>query len=140
MELKRFIHKVLTEHLNDQINSSKKFVSDVKGHKFQLFVGDELVAETNFNIEKPDWLFNEKYIGIFGLNTKEEHRRKGYMKYLMDQIFDYVRNKFNINYILLNVYKDNTAAVNLYQNMGFEIYRDYDEGEGSYFTLIKKLQ
>jgi len=41
---------------------------------------------------------------------------------------------------LLNVYKNNNTALNLYFNCGFEIYKNYDdEDDDPYFTLIKKL-
>ena len=63
------------------------------------------------------------------------------MKFLLKQIFDYTRNKFNINTILLNVYKSNVNALNLYKSLGFEIFKSFDddEDEDPYFTLIIKL-
>ena len=102
---------------------------------------DILVAESQFNIEQPDELFNQKYIGLFKLKTVKEFQGKGFMKYLLGQIFNYVKNELNIGYILLNVYKNNNNALNLYLNNGFEIYKNYDDVDDDepYFTLIKKL-
>jgi len=93
------------------------------------------VCESNFNIESPDEWFNEKYVSIYDLKTFEKFRRKGYAKYLLERIFEYVKNSFKLNIITLIVDKDNTNAVNLYFNNGFEIFMEYDES----YSLIKKL-
>lgn len=134
MNLKKVIHESLNELLKE-----KRFV--VNHDKFQLFLKNILVAESYYGVEQPDELFNQKYVGLFKLGTNTEYRGKGFMKYLMEQIFDYVKNELKINVILLNVYKHNTPAINLYFNMGFEIYKNYDDNvdEEPYFTLIKNL-
>ena len=117
-----------------------KFIVDNKNYIFQLFLEGILVAESHFCIEQPDELFNQKYVGLFKLETKKEFRGNGFMKHLLEQIFDYTKNEFKIDNILLNVYKNNSNALNLYLNTGFEIYKDYeDEDDDPYFTLIKKL-
>jgi len=107
----------------------------VTGDRFELFNKDELVAESRFSIEEPDDLFNSVYVGLFKLETTKEFRRKGYASLLLIEIFDYVKNELGIDNILLNVYKDNYGALNLYFNNGFKIYREYDD----YFTLLKHL-
>lgn len=118
-----------------------KFVVDEKYRRFSLFLGDTKVSVAFFSIENPDELFNQKYVGVFKLLTNPEFRGKGYMGHLLEFIFDYIKNTLNIDYILLNVYKKNVGALNLYHKKGFEIYKDYDndEDEDPYFTLIKKL-
>ena len=123
------------------IPGKKIFVIDKKNDKFQLFLDNLLTAESYFTIIDPDELFDQKYLGLFRLKTEEDFRGKGFMKYLLTLIFNYAKNKLNVNYILLNVYKSNTPAVNLYFNSGFEIYKNFeeDEIEKPYFTLIKKL-
>lgn len=113
----------------------KKFIIDNENGIFKLFLGDTLVARSYFYIEQADELFNQKYVGIFKVETNIAYRGKGYMRYLLEQIFNYVKNEFSIDYILLNVYKDNKNALNLYFKVGFEIYKDFDE----YFTLIKNI-
>lgn len=123
----------------EQLNK-KKFRIDKKNYKFQLFLEDILVAESHFSIEQPDDLFNQEYVGLFKLKTNEEFRGKGFMKYLLGQIFDYVKNKLNIDSILLNVYKNNSSALHLYFNSGFEIYKNYNDDDEPYFTLLKKLK
>ena len=58
-----------------------------------------MVAHTGFEIEKSDKWFNQKYLTLFELKTEEEHQRKGYAKYLLEQIFNYVKNELKINII-----------------------------------------
>lgn len=118
--------------------SEKRFRVDKKNFIFKLFLGRTLVSKSNFSIEKPDELYDKKYVGIFKLGTKKEYRGKGFAKDLLENIFDYVKNELKIDHILLNVYKDNTNAVNLYFNTGFKIYKSYEE-EDPYLTLIKNL-
>lgn len=117
------------------------FIIEKDNYIFQLFTNDILVAESYYSTNEPDDLFNQKYVGLFKLKTIEVFQGKGYMKYLLDQIFNYVKNELGISSILLNVYKDNQSALNLYINSGFGVYKDYEQEdeEEPYFTLIKKL-
>jgi len=111
----------------------KKFIIDIYNNKFQLYLGFTLVSESGFSIEQPDEFFNEKYFTLYELKTLEEFQRQGFAKYLLYQIFDYVKNELRINIITLIVYKNNHSAVNLYLDSGFEIYNDYDDS----YSLIK---
>ena len=124
---------------SDLLIDDLKFKIDNKKSIFKLLLNDNLIAKSYFSMENPDNLFNNKYVGIFKLETIKEFRVKGYMNILIDHIFEYVLNNLNINYILLNVYKDNHAALNLYLKKGFEIYKDFNDDEYPYFTLIKRL-
>lgn len=140
MNLKELIRKYLIE----QLNKDKEFVVDTTNNIFLLFLNKTLVAHSYFSIEDPDELFNQKYVGLFKLITNKDFRGKGYMKYLLNEIFNYIKQNLDIHYILLNVYKSNENALKLYFNNGFEIYKDYDDDdddqeEEPYFTLIKKL-
>lgn len=132
IKYKEFIKENITQ---------KKFVVNKKNNKFELYLNHIIVSECYFDIEQPNEFFNEKYVSIFKLKTNDKYLGKGFAKYLLINIFDYVKNEFNINNILLNVYKNNKIALNLYLNNGFEIYKDYDDiiDDESYFTLIKKL-
>ena len=118
--------------------TEKSFVIDKKNYKFQLFLGNILVAESYFSIEQPDELFNQKYVGLFKLETDKEFRGKGFMKYLLERIFEYVKNE-KLGTILLNVYKSNYNALNLYINNGFEVYKDFNDDDEPYYTLIKSI-
>ena len=125
--------------INENTTTERRFVVDKKNYKFQLFLGDILVAKSDFSIDQPNELYNQKYVGLFKLETVEKFQGKGYMKYLLEQIFDYIKNELNIDTILLNVYKNNDRALNLYFNSGFVIYKKYDDDEDPYYTLIKDL-
>jgi len=101
----------------------------------QLFLGDILVSESGFEIMNPDKWFDEKYVTLYDLKTLEKFQGRGFAKYLLDQIFKYVKNKLYINIIALIVDKNNYKAVNLYLNRGFEINIEYDTS----YSLVKKL-
>lgn len=107
----------------------------VSKNKFRLYLDKTLVSETGFNIIQPDKWFDQKYIILFEFKTVEKYQGKGFAKYLLEQIFKYVKNEFKLNIISLVVYKDNYKALNLYINNGFEIFFDYDDS----YSLIKKL-
>lgn len=119
---------ILNENKED-----KKFVVDK--NKFKLFLNDILISNTGFSIEHPDKWFNEKYVTLYNLKTEDEFQGKGFAKYLLEQIFDYVKNKLKINIITLIVDKDNHKAINLYFKNGFEIFIEYDDS----FSLVKKF-
>lgn len=116
-------------------NENLKFIIDKKNFKFKLFLQNILVSETSFTIEESDDWFNEKYVTLFDLKTYENFRNRGYAKYLLNKIFEYVKNILNLNIITIIVYKNNYKALNLYSNLGFNIYIEYDDS----FSLIKKL-
>jgi ribosomal protein S18 acetylase RimI-like enzyme len=118
---------------NSLLETEKIFT--VNDNKFELFLGDVLVVESGFNVEPADKWFREKYVSIYSLKTVEEFQGKGLAKYLLLQIFDYVKNKLGISIITLIVDKDNSKAVNLYFNTGFKTLIEYDDS----FSLIKKL-
>jgi ribosomal protein S18 acetylase RimI-like enzyme len=107
----------------------------VSKNKFRLYLDKNLVTETGFKIVQPDKYFDQQYIILFELKTIEKYQGKGFAKYLLQEICDYVKNELKLNIISLIVYKDNFKALNLYLNNGFEIYFDYDDS----YSLIKKL-
>ena len=125
--------KSYNQFINEDVTTEKRFV--INNNKFQLFLDNILVSETDFSIEQPDEWFDEKYATIFDLKTFKNFRGKGFAKYLLEQIFDYVKNELKLNIITLIVYKKNTKAVNLYFKCGFEIYKEYDDS----YSLIKRL-
>lgn len=128
--MKKSIHTTFTQYLIEtkQVN---KYTIDKK----QLYVDDVMVSETGFRIQVPDKWFDEKYVTIFDLETKVKYRGNGYAKYLLKQLFDYVKKSLELNIITLIVYKNNTTAVNLYFKIGFEVYEEYDDC----YSLIKNL-
>jgi ribosomal protein S18 acetylase RimI-like enzyme len=134
-EIRQMIDKVKSykRFVNEDVTDKKQFV--VEQSMFKLLIDDVLVAETKFNIETPDEFFNEKYVSIYELETFEQFRGKGYAKYLLNEIFNYVKNTLKLNIITLIVDKDNAKAVSLYFNNGFEIFMEYEDS----YSLVKKL-
>jgi len=112
-------------------------VFSIDNNYFKLFLDDVLVSESGFNIEQSDTWFNEKYITLHNLKTYDKFKMKGFAKYLLEQIFNYIKNTLNINIITLIVYKKNIKATNLYFNSGFEIYIEYESIAA--YSLIKSL-
>lgn len=133
---KQFINEGINDYLQPESEkNNKRFEVDNKNNKFKLFMDDVLVSESSFTIESPDKWFDEKYATLYDLETFSEFRGKGLAKYLLYQIFDYIKNDMSINIICLIVFKDNPKAINLYFRCGFEIYMEYDDS----YSLIKKL-
>lgn len=118
------------------------FINDKRKHVFKLYLNKSLVAKTYYNISNGDDLFNKEYVGLFRLETKEKYRNKGYMTMLLEYAFNYIKNDLKINYIVLNVNKNNNIALNFYKKHDFILYKNhsvpFDDNE-YYYTLIKKL-
>jgi ribosomal protein S18 acetylase RimI-like enzyme len=127
------INDILIHNLNETNINDKQFI--IEKNKFKLFLGNILVAESGFNIESSDEWFNKNYVTLYNLKTFKNFQGKGFAKYLLEQIFNYVKNKLQIKIITLIVNKNNYKAINLYFNNGFEIFIEYDDS----FSLIKKL-
>ena len=134
--MKKYLDFILESSLDNlYLTDDKRFI--VNENKFELFVDDTLVSSSRFVIEKPDKYFNEKYITLNTVKTYEKYQGKGFAKYLLEQIFDYVKNELKIRTIALIVDKDNYKEVNLYFKCGFEIFMEYEKV--GYYSLIKKL-
>jgi ribosomal protein S18 acetylase RimI-like enzyme len=117
----------------NEIFSNKKLVID--GNEFRFFSDGEFVTIAKFNVILPDEWFNEKYVILHDLKTFKKYRKRGFAKSMLNEIFEYVKEKLKINLITLIVYKDNPKAVNLYFGCGFEIFIEYEDS----YSLIKKL-
>lgn len=115
--------------------STEKFTIYKNKNEFKLFVDDILVSSCGFEIEKPDKWFDEKYVILHDMKTIEKFQGKGFGKYILNKIFNYVKDELELNIITLIVYKDNETAINLYFKCGFEIFMEYDDS----YSLIKKL-
>ena len=121
------------EKIDEIFITNKTFIAT--NEKFQLYLGNILVSESGFVVEQPDKWFNQKYVTIHDLETIKKFRGKGFAKYLLEEIFNYVKNELKLKIITLIVFKNNNKAVNLYFKCGFEIYEEYNDS----YSLIKKL-
>jgi ribosomal protein S18 acetylase RimI-like enzyme len=132
-DLRKFIATTIKEYLNESI----VFNHNENYGKFEIKIDDNIVSETNYSVNKPDEVFNQKYVALYALETNNKYRNMGYMTQLLKNIFTFVKTELGINYILLDVEKDNTPAINLYNSNGFEIYKN--DKKDKYFTMLKKL-
>ena len=65
-------------------------------------------------------LFNNKIAQLDALFVKEQYRGNGIARSLMNEFINWAEEK-GAAYIELSVCKDNTNAINLYENEGFSI-------------------
>ncbi len=69
-------------------------------------------------------LYNNKVAQLDALFVKEQYRGNGIARGLMKEFINWAREK-KVAYVELSVCKDNTNAINLYQNEGFSIEKTY---------------
>ena len=89
---------------------------------FAAFEGNEIVA---FTLNGVGSFNGEKMAYDTGTGTLKEYRGKG----LATQIFAYsipYLKEANISHYLLEVLQHNTKAVSVYQNIGFEVKREFN--------------
>ena len=132
-DLRKFITTTIREYLNESI----VFNNNENYGKFELKLDNNIVSETHYSINNPDEVFDKKYVALYALETNKNYRNMGYMRELLKNVFLYVKTELQIDYILLDVEKDNISAINLYNSNGFEIYKD--DKKDKYFTMLKKL-
>ena len=65
-------------------------------------------------------LFNNKIAKLDALFVKEQYRGNGIARSLIREFINWAKEK-EISYVELSVCKDNTNAINLYENEGFSI-------------------
>jgi len=85
--------------------------------KFFSFYDDELIAYsylTKFDKK------SKKYNCILGIVISDNFQGKGFGKKICKYMIDYAWKK-QFNKIWLTVFENNTAALNLYKSLGFEI-------------------
>jgi len=144
LETERLIIKPLSlEHLSEDY---VEWVNDVEVNKYLETGGGytlEVLRDFLINVEKKDiyfWAIHLKEHNLHIGNIKidpivEKHGRAeygimmgrksewglGYAKEATLRIIDFCFNKLAIRKLTLGVVKDNIAAYNLYQNLGFKI-------------------
>ena len=77
--------------------------------------------------------YENKIIYISSISIKKEYLSKGLGQVLLDHIFT-LKDKYNMEYIKLEVKKNNTKAINFYKKNGFQIIT---EKEDTYLMINK---
>jgi len=109
-----FSYRMITveEHLNwykNNFNNDNRIDLMVCKKDDNKLIGTVNLANIDYKNQKAE----------FGIMIAESFWNKGYA-YESSQIFiDYSFNQFNLNKIYLEVLKENDAAINLYQKLGF---------------------
>lgn len=73
-------------------------------------------------VESSDLIKGDKFTCVLYLAVKKEYRGKKYSKLLLDKAKNYCKEN-NINEFRLSVRSNNITALNLYNNLGFSVYK-----------------
>ena len=128
------INKMLTDLIQDE---RKNYDSNInESYKVQEFYekfvdnDNEIILVARDNdiilgyvygfIQDNGNLFNNKIAQLDALFVKEQYRGNGIARSLMNEFINWAEEK-GAAYIELSVCKDNTNAINLYENEGFSI-------------------
>ena len=128
------INKMLTDLIQDERNNYDSNINEnYKVQEFyeKLIDSDNkiiLVARDNDTIlgyvygfiQDNGNLFNNKIAKLDALFVKEQYRGNGIARSLIREFINWAREN-KVAYIELSVCKDNTNAINLYKNEGFNI-------------------
>jgi putative acetyltransferase len=82
-------------------------------------VDDEVVGSLGLESSPTRWRM--RHVGSIGMAVRDDWQGKGVGTALMEAALDLADNWLNLTRIELRVYVDNSAAVALYKNFGFEI-------------------
>jgi putative acetyltransferase len=82
-------------------------------------VDDEVVGSLGLETSPTRWRM--RHVGSIGMAVRDDWQGKGVGTTLMEAALDLADNWLNLTRIELRVYVDNSAAVALYKNFGFEI-------------------
>jgi putative acetyltransferase len=82
-------------------------------------VDDEVVGSLGLETSPTRWRMG--HVGSIGMAVRDDWQGKGVGTALMEAALDLADNWLNLTRIELRVYVDNSAAVALYKNFGFEI-------------------
>ena len=106
---------------------------------YALYVNGELAAECHLVYDNPEYGTVPGRRAYFSrMVTRKEYRRRGYGETIARYILDLARSK-GYEEIALGVNCDNTAAVRLYEKLGFTVYEEAEDAYGKYYRMKKTL-
>ena len=121
-----------TEMFIEQIKAGNRDV-------FILTVDDEYTAECDLVYDNPEYSTRPGERLYFSrLIVKKEERGRGYGEAISQFMLNLAKDK-GFAEIALGVDCDNTAAVNLYKKLGFEIYEEAEDKDGKFYRMEKNL-
>ena len=117
------------------IEQIKAGVRDV----FILTVDGEYIAECDLVYDNPEYAtLPDERLYLSRLIVKKTQRGRGYGKAISEYILALAKEK-GYREIALGVNCDNTAAVQLYKNLGFSVYEKAEDDDGEFYRMKKCL-
>ena len=106
---------------------------------FILSVDGEYIAECDLVYDNPEYATCPGERLYFSrLIVKKEERGRGYGEAISQFMLNLAKDK-GFAEIALGVDCDNTATVNLYKKLGFEIYEEAEDKDGKFYRMEKNL-
>ena len=105
------------------------------GKVFALMKENEIISIVEYMQE-----FQKKSVFLYGISTKKKYRNCGYGREVMLKSEEYLK-KIGYKEIGLTVDPNNTVAMKLYRDLGYEIieYQENEYGMGVHRYLMKKV-
>ncbi|MBO4496934.1 MAG: GNAT family N-acetyltransferase [Lachnospiraceae bacterium] len=91
----------------------------------------DLVRESIFQRKSTRYLYEKEYVYLDDLSVAEKYRSQGIGSALIHEAEGYAKD-IGIQHILLHVEKSNTKAFQLYERLGYKVYRD----DGNRYMMI----
>jgi ribosomal protein S18 acetylase RimI-like enzyme len=118
------------------------FIEQIKAGSrdvFILSVDDEYIAGCDLVYENPEYgTIPGVRLYLSHLIVKRDERGKGYGEALSRYLLDKAKEK-GYKSVALGVDCNNTAAVNLYKKLGFNIYEEAEDKDGMFYRMEKNL-
>ena len=106
---------------------------------YALFVNGEIAAECHLVYDAPEYgTVPGKRAYLSRMATRKEYRRRGYGAMIAQFILDLAKEK-GFEALALGVNCDNTAALRLYQKLGFSVYETARDKDGDFYRMEKTL-
>lgn len=97
-------------------------ISDITIGFASVLLLDEFNWNTNFSEfsnEKNNNLYDNSAL-FYNFVIEKPFRKMGYGRVFLEQIINYIKKKYNYNYLILHVNNDNELAISLYSKFGFK--------------------
>ena len=106
---------------------------------YALYVNGNIAAECHLVCDNPEYgTVPGKRAYLSRMVTRKEYRRQGYGETVARYILDLAKEE-GFAELALGVNCDNTAAVRLYEKLGFTVYAEAEDDYGKYYRMEKKL-
>lgn len=94
----------------------KTYEKNDNGVMFLGFCGDEIIAVMSYG---GGARIRVRHCGEFGISVKEKYWRQGVAKQMMQVLIEWCEQSLYCEKLNLRVREDNTNAINLYEQLGF---------------------